>query len=329
MPPGNNVTYHHDRSSTIIYIYIQRFPGPTPLGVVRGTSVAPTSAVRNALCPAPLQFAACHSRSTADGGHVRRGNGAGPPSRLSRSRSPSSESRSTECDTSLSTLTSFARHIDTPGMFCAASLAAACDSSLRSSPPTSSTLCPPPARVCGSERPSRCSRSSSADVFGSSSASRPTTSSALRRNLSDSATFVPASTTRRGSDIAKSRRCRGKATPPPRHCGARMEPWRDLPVPFCGRGLRPPPRTSCRDLPARCTCLSAACCATTQRWTRSGRSGRSQTSERSSAIPARASACPAAASQSLTHACTCGSAVDGTSGASRGSNASSRRALRC
>ena len=86
MPPGNNVdTTGVPQSSISIYLTL---PGPTLLGVVRGyVSVAPISAVRNALCTAPLQFAACHSRSTAEGGHVRRGKGAGPPSRLSRSRS--------------------------------------------------------------------------------------------------------------------------------------------------------------------------------------------------------------------------------------------------
>ena len=30
------------------------------------------------------------------------------------------------------------------------------------------------------------------------------------------------------------------------HWGARMEPWRARPVPFCLNGLRPPPETSAR-----------------------------------------------------------------------------------
>ena len=38
------------------------------------------------------------------------------------------------------------------------------------------------------------------------------------------------------------------ATPPPLKCGARMEPWRALPVPFCLNGFLPPPRTSARVL---------------------------------------------------------------------------------
>ncbi len=33
-----------------------------------------------------------------------------------------------------------------------------------------------------------------------------------------------------------------------RTCGARMVPCRALPWPFCGKGLRPPPRTSPRPL---------------------------------------------------------------------------------
>merc|ERR1719498_2390101 len=35
-----------------------------------------------------------------------------------------------------------------------------------------------------------------------------------------------------------------KTTPPPGLSGVRLEPARALPVPFCLKGLRPPPRTS-------------------------------------------------------------------------------------
>merc|ERR1719331_2114997 len=35
-----------------------------------------------------------------------------------------------------------------------------------------------------------------------------------------------------------------KETPPPAFRGERIEPWRARPVPFCLKGLRPPPRTS-------------------------------------------------------------------------------------
>src|SRR3990170_2505334 len=38
------------------------------------------------------------------------------------------------------------------------------------------------------------------------------------------------------------------ATPPPRHWGARLEPWRARPVPFWRHGLAPPPDTSARPL---------------------------------------------------------------------------------
>src|SRR3989344_9135538 len=37
-------------------------------------------------------------------------------------------------------------------------------------------------------------------------------------------------------------------TPPPTHCGDRMDPWRARPVPFCFQGFLPPPRTSPRVL---------------------------------------------------------------------------------
>jgi len=46
----------------------------------------------------------------------------------------------------------------------------------------------------------------------------------------------------------KSRGCGPWTTPPPANCGARVEPWRARPVPFCLWGLRPPPRTSPRVL---------------------------------------------------------------------------------
>ena len=39
-----------------------------------------------------------------------------------------------------------------------------------------------------------------------------------------------------------------RATPPPLKCGARVEPWRALPVPFCLNGFLPPPLTSARVL---------------------------------------------------------------------------------
>lgn len=43
--------------------------------------------------------------------------------------------------------------------------------------------------------------------------------------------------------IACERGVGAKITPPPRHCAARIEPWRARPVPFCLHGLRPPPRS--------------------------------------------------------------------------------------
>ena len=52
-------------------------------------------------------------------------------------------------------------------------------------------------------------------------------------------------------------------TPPPAYCGARSEPWRARPVPFCRYGFLPPPRTSPRVLVSCVPCRAAACCATT------------------------------------------------------------------
>ena len=40
--------------------------------------------------------------------------------------------------------------------------------------------------------------------------------------------------------------CGPCATPPPTHCGERIEPWRARPVPFWRHGFLPPPRTSPR-----------------------------------------------------------------------------------
>src|SRR6056297_349812 len=53
------------------------------------------------------------------------------------------------------------------------------------------------------------------------------------------------------------------ATPPPTHCGARIEPCRARPVPFWRHGLRPPPRTSARVLVLCVPWRAAASCAVT------------------------------------------------------------------
>src|SRR6478609_6155082 len=49
-------------------------------------------------------------------------------------------------------------------------------------------------------------------------------------------------------------------------CGARIEPWRALPVPFCLKGLRPAPETSPRRLVEWVPWRAAARCATTTWW---------------------------------------------------------------
>src|SRR5699024_8800651 len=52
-------------------------------------------------------------------------------------------------------------------------------------------------------------------------------------------------------------------TPPPSHCGERIDPCLARPVPFCRQGLRPPPRTSERFLTACVPCLKEARCIKT------------------------------------------------------------------
>src|SRR3954452_25467691 len=54
--------------------------------------------------------------------------------------------------------------------------------------------------------------------------------------------------------------------PPPVMCGARIEPCRALPVPFCLKGLRPAPETSPRRLVEWVPWRAAARCATTTWW---------------------------------------------------------------
>src|SRR5438876_845977 len=54
--------------------------------------------------------------------------------------------------------------------------------------------------------------------------------------------------------------------PPPAYCGARTEPWRARPVPFCRYGFLPPPRTAPLVLVAWLPCRAAACWATTTWW---------------------------------------------------------------
>src|ERR1700712_1834412 len=54
--------------------------------------------------------------------------------------------------------------------------------------------------------------------------------------------------------------------PPPVIWGARIEPWRARPVPFCLKGLRPAPETSPRRLTLEVPWRAAASCATTTWW---------------------------------------------------------------
>ena len=145
----------------------------------------------------------------------------------------------------------------------------------------------------------------------------------FRRYLSESAVLTPRDTTLRLSLYEKSRGRFGCAWPPPTQSGERIEPWRERPVPFCGRGLRPPPRTSDRCFVLLVPCRMHARCHVTTRWTMSVRSGIAHTSERSLAMPARGS------SHDESHACTKSSELCGTAASIRGSSTSSRRRFFC
>lgn len=83
-------------------------------------------------------------------------------------------------------------------------------------------------------------------------------------------------------------RARGPCgTPPPRHVGARMEPCRARPVPFCAHGFLPPPLTSARVLTCDVPCQRAMRCHTTTRCKISRRSGWPKTTGSSTVSPAR------------------------------------------
>eukprot|EP00964_Phaeocystis_antarctica_P101827 scaffold67297_cov65-Phaeocystis_antarctica.AAC.2 len=101
-----------------------------------------------------------------------------------------------------------------------------------------------------------------------------------------------------------------------------MEPCRDLPVPFCGRGLRPPPLTSARPLEVAVPRRRSALCHSTTLFTRSGRGGRPHTSDGSSVMPTRGS------SHDDTHAWSAFD-VSGTAGIMRSRKTSSRRLSVC
>src|SRR5256885_1105251 len=62
----------------------------------------------------------------------------------------------------------------------------------------------------------------------------------------------------------------GNAIPPPTQCGARMEPARARPVPFCRHGFERPPATRPRLLPPRVAERAAFCSARTVSWTSCG-----------------------------------------------------------
>jgi len=65
----------------------------------------------------------------------------------------------------------------------------------------------------------------------------------------------------------------GNTDPPPLKWGARIDPWRARPVPFCFHGFLPPPRTSDLVLPLWVPCRDFARCHSTTEWTRSLRMG--------------------------------------------------------
>src|SRR5580704_10781318 len=80
--------------------------------------------------------------------------------------------------------------------------------------------------------------------------------------------------------------------PPPAYCGARREPCRARPVPFCRYGFLPPPRTSPRVLVAWVPCRAAASWAVTTWWISGTLTLASKISGGSTAAPDLALAAP-------------------------------------
>src|SRR6476469_10761577 len=63
-----------------------------------------------------------------------------------------------------------------------------------------------------------------------------------------SALFLASARTWRGTYSSYARGVGPNTVPPPTHCGARVEPWRARPVPFCFHGFWLPPVTYLRIL---------------------------------------------------------------------------------
>ena len=102
---------------------------------------------------------------------------------------------------------------------------------------------------------------------------RPRLLEGQRRPSAAGGRWPPCPRARRGCamplHLARDRRARRHAgagrrpLPPPRQCGARVEPWRARPVPFWRYGLLLPPLTSARVLVEALPCRRLTSCAVT------------------------------------------------------------------
>src|SRR5678815_2855307 len=77
-------------------------------------------------------------------------------------------------------------------------------------------------------------------VFGASTVKSCVTTRRSWRTSSDSIDWIAPRYIFLFTFCAKSRGFAANARPPPTQMGERIEPARDVPPPFCGRGLRPP-----------------------------------------------------------------------------------------
>src|SRR3954447_1304865 len=104
--------------------------------------------------------------------------------------------------------------------------------------------------------------------------------------LADSAWRSASARTFFGRSWAWLRTTGPNARPPPRNCGARAEPWRAPPVPFCLYIFLPVRQTSARPCALWVPAWRLASCQLTQRWIRSLRGSRPKISSESSTEPA-------------------------------------------
>src|SRR5687767_4342473 len=122
----------------------------------------------------------------------------------------------------------------------------------------------------GDSAPQACRSSAAAFVEGSSNAPPGMTAREPRAAWWESAERSAARRALRLTFRSKLRGTWAKATPPPVHWGARVEPARARPVPFCRHGFDRPPETRARVFAARVPARAAAVSALTTSCTRCG-----------------------------------------------------------